>query len=707
MHGTRRKILPFFLLSAVVVSLLSAGYWLYQRSVREVIHATTVSFMEQIAEHDRQNMLNQMDSKWDALMTVTNRVGAARGYSLEEAFADLKLSVASGTFQRLYLVTEQGDVYAHTGLKEALGNMSWKDGYLAADGAFASIYRESSREHWGEYMVCGAKLPQPVQCGGERVVGIVGLVPIASIEAQMRLESFDQMGMTVIIQSSGEIVTSSTVYEADSSNNYLRFLANADLQEGESREGVQSAIQRGERQLFRFSVDGKGFYTLIEPLNDKYHSGWSLVVQLSDKVTTDQVRRLLMQSLVFFVLIGIVCLATVIFIYRKMNEVKTLRIVEQTKTKFLANMSHEIRTPLNGISGLCYLMQEHLDDRGKLSEYLQKTLVTTTYLQDIINDVLDMSKIESGQMELACRDFDLGGLLSEVGELLETQADGKGIVFTMDYQGLEQKWVKGDAIRLKQILMNILGNAIKFTPAGGAVTLTATQAPAGGNVNTTFVIRDTGCGMSQEFLQRIWQPFEQENRTIYKNGTGLGTTISKNLAEKMGGTIAVDSKPGQGAVFTVMLPLPRAAAPAPGKGQGGWHAAAGIEGKRILVAEDNELNRMILLSVLQERGCLLTEAVNGQEAVDIFEASPAHAFDLILMDVQMPVMDGYEAARRIRQCGHPDARSVPIFAVTANAFQEDLDKALAAGMDDALTKPLDIGKLLDKIGRLEMGRGTT
>ncbi len=702
MNGVKRKNFPLFLLLAVVVTLLSVGYWIYQRSVREVIHATTVSFMEQIAEHDRQNMLNQMDSKWDALMTITNRVKAAREYSLAAAFSDLKLNVVSGTFQRLYLVTDQGNVYSHTGLRTDLNDMAWKDGYLTTGGSFASIYRETSREHWGEYMVCGANLDEPVQCGGERVVGIVGLVPIASIEEQMRLESFDQMGMTVIIQSNGEIITSSTVYETDVSNNYLSFLANVSLQKGRTRANIQSALLQGERQLFRFSVDGKGFYTLIEPLNDKYRSGWNLVVQLSDKITTDQVRRLLAQSLVFFVLIGIVCLATVVFIYRQRNEVKTLRIVEQTKTKFLANMSHEIRTPLNGISGLCYLMQESLDDKAKLTEYLQKALVTTTFLQDIINDVLDMSKIESGQLELICRTLNLGKLLSEIQKLLETQASDKRIAFSMDCPDLKQAWVVGDEIRLKQVLMNLLGNAIKFTPAGGSVRLTASQTLEGGVANTTFVIEDTGCGMSREFLERIWQPFEQENRTIYKNGTGLGTTISKNLVEKMRGAISVDSKPEQGTVFTVTVPLPIAAAPVPEEEQRSVRkAAVDLKGRRILVVEDNELNRMILTSVLAEQGCLLTEAVNGREAVDLFMASPPRSFDLILMDVQMPVMDGYEAARRIRRSGHADAGTVPIFAVTANAFQEDLDRALDAGMNDAITKPLDIAKLLEKIRRIK------
>ena len=579
--------------------------------------------------------------------------------------------------------------------------MAWRDNYLNSNGSFVTIYRETSREHWGEYLVCGTRLPQPVQCGEETIAGIVGLAPIDSIVEQMRLESFDKLGVTVIMQSNGEIITSSTIYDNAISNNYLSFLENAELNDGCTQQKILAGIQKKERQFIRFSLNGESFNTLIEPLNDNYHSGWYLVIQLSNKITTEQVNRLLIQSLMFFMIIGIGLLAIVVFIHRQMDEVKTLRIVEQTKTKFLANMSHEIRTPLGGISGLCYLMQENLDNKEKLAEYLQKTITTTMFLQDIINDVLDMSKIESGQMELIRREVNLGELLSEIKSLLETQAQNKKVNFTIEHQEVIQSWIIGDQIRIKQVLMNILGNAIKFTPEGGKVALTVTQALEDEIAKTTFVIKDTGCGMSPEFLKRIWKPFEQENRTVYKNGTGLGTTISKNLVEKMQGVISVESKLEQGTVFTITIPFPISKEMSTAKGRVSQKAAFDIKGKRILVVEDNELNRMIITTILTERGCLLTEAVNGKEAVNIFEASSEHYFDLILMDVQMPVMDGYEAARCIRQSGHPDAKTIIIFAVTANAFQEDLDKALAAGMNDAITKPLNIDKLLKKIGHIK------
>lgn len=314
-----------------------------------------------------------------------------------------------------------------------------------------------------------------------------------------------------------------------------------------------------------------------------------------------------------------------------------------------------------------------------------------------------MSKIESGQLELICRNIDLNGLLSEVETLLETQARHKQIDFTVNTQGIKQKWIAGDPIRIKQILMNILGNAIKFTPEGGKVSLNAIQTLKNGTAVTTFVIADNGCGMSPEFLTRIWLPFEQENRKIYKNGTGLGTTISKTLVEKMQGSISVESKPEQGTAFTITIPFPISKERDILRERGGRETAVSIRDKHILVAEDNELNRMIVTTVLENEGCILTEAVNGKEAVDIFEAGEAGFFDLILMDIQMPEMDGYEAARRIRQSSHPDAKTITIIAVTANAFQEDLDRALAAGMNDAVTKPLDVAALIDKISRIEKG----
>lgn len=328
--------------------------------------------------------------------------------------------------------------------------------------------------------------------------------------------------------------------------------------------------------------------------------------------------------------------------------------------------------------------------------------MSASFLQSVITDVLDMSKIESGQLEIYQSETDLTALIEEVKILLESQTEKKGLQFRIDPRELTEPFVWGDALRIKQILTNLLGNAVKFTPEGGEVSPTVRQTLSGGVANTVFQVADTGCGMSQEFLERIWQPFEQERRVASQNGTGMGTTLSKTLAEKMGGTIAVESRLEKGTVFTFTLPLAvkkpsGAQRPAGETEEAGWALA----GKHILAVEDYEINRMIVVSILEEKGCVLTEARDGQEALAAFADSPPAYFDLILMDIQMPVMDGYEATRRIRALARPDAAAVPIVAMTANAFREDAEKALAAGMNDVVTKPLDIQLLLKKIAQIK------
>ncbi len=365
-------------------------------------------------------------------------------------------------------------------------------------------------------------------------------------------------------------------------------------------------------------------------------------------------------------------------------------------------MSHEIRTPLNGIVGLHYLMRSSLDDREKLEGYLKKAEISAEFLKGVITDVLDMSKIESGQLEFYPREMNLFALVEEIKILLETQAEEKGIVFQVDCAGLNKPLVLGDALRVKQVLTNLLGNALKFTPEGGHVTLTVSQEEGRETVQTLFTVADTGCGMSQEFLDKIWLPFEQERRIASQSGTGLGTTLSKTLVEKMNGTIEVESREGEGTVFRVAIPFPavqeqKAAELSAEEENSSWELA----GKQVLIVEDNEINRMILGAILEEQGCVLTEAADGAEALSVFEHSSPGFSDLILMDVQMPVMNGYEAARRIRALSRPDAEQVPIFSITANAFREDVEKALAAGMNDVITKPLDVKLLLVKIRNLK------
>lgn len=676
---------------------LGGGYWLYYRSIEQAIYSTTLSFMEQIADHDHLNIVNQIDSKTEYLQVVLERIGATRDSRFEDVIYNLGVESRAASFDTLYLITSEDEVYSSSYLKTSLQEMPWAEEFKRADGRFAIRYDEVSREKWGEFLVYGIRLTVPVSSGEKEISGVVGLVPISQIAGQMRLESFDGQGIAVVMQKSGDIITASRQYST-SDNNFLTPLERAQFKNGGSLESCREAVEQGESLFVEYSLDGNSYYALFQSLEHHAENEWYLVVRVSTQVTADQVKMLISRSVPFFLVLGILILFIAYIVYHTMNTAKVARASEQAKSTFLANMSHEIRTPLNGIVGLQYLMRQSLDDRGKLEAYLKKAEISASFLQSIITDVLDMSKIESGQLELYPKEMDLKQMIEEIHILLENQVENKGLRFDIDCKEMKEPLVLGDALRVKQILTNLLGNAVKFTPEGGEISLSVRQEVSGDLAGTVFQVADTGCGMSPEFLQRIWTPFEQEQRAASQNGTGLGTTLSKTLAEKMGGSISVESELGKGTVFTVSISFP-IAGPSGDENTSTDPADTvwTLKGKRILVVEDNEINRMIVVSILEQQGCELKEVQNGQEALAAFEISSPAYFDLILMDVQMPVMDGYEATRRIRSLPRPDARTVPIIAMTANAFSEDIENALAAGMDDVVTKPLDIKLLLKKI----------
>lgn len=692
-----RRLWVWTLILLLSFGALGGGYWLYYQSIKQAVYSTTLSFMEQIADHDHLNIVNQMDSKTEYLQVVLDRIGTARDSRFEDVIYTLGVEARTTSFDTLYLITADDEVYNSSYLKTSLQEMPWAEEFEGADDRFAIRYDEVSREKWGEFLVYGVCLTTPVSCGEKEIRGAVGMVPIAGIANQMRLESFDGQGIAVVMQKTGDIITASQQYST-TDNNFLTPLERAQFKNGGSLESCRKAVEQGESLFVEYSLDGSSYYALFQSLEHHAENEWYLVVRVSTQVTADQVRTLISRSLPFFLVLGVLILLIAYFVYHTMNTAKVARASEQAKSTFLANMSHEIRTPLNGIVGLQYLMRQSLDDPGKLETYLKRAEISAAYLQSVITDVLDMSKIESGQLELYPKEMDLRLLVEEVHILLENQMENKGLQFHVDCEELKEPIVQGDALRVKQILTNLLGNAVKFTPEGGEVSLTVRQELSGGLANTVFQVADTGCGMSPEFLQHIWQPFEQERRIASQNGTGLGTTLSKTLAEKMCGSITVESQLRKGTVFTVSIPFPVAKSfadknAANDTADTGWT----LKGKRILAVEDNDINRMIVVSILEELGCELTEAQNGQEALEMFETSSPAAFDLILMDIQMPVMDGYEATRRIRDLPRMDARKVPIIAMTANAFSEDIEKALAAGMDDVATKPLDIKLLLKKM----------
>ena len=380
----------------------------------------------------------------------------------------------------------------------------------------------------------------------------------------------------------------------------------------------------------------------------------------------------------------------------------------RAKTQFFNNMSHDIRTPMNAIVGFTSLALSHLNDREKVEGYLKKISTSSEHLLSLINDVLDMSRIESGRVSIEEKSLDLSELLSSIATIIQPVAEAKKLRFLVDVADVAGVRVVSDKLRLTQILLNLLSNGVKFTESGGELRLRVRQetgAPEG-YVRYRFVVADTGIGISKEFQNHIFESFSREQTAQVGGiqGTGLGLAITKKVVDMMGGTIRLESEEGRGSEFDVRLTFRLAAEPAASGGEAALpdraRKAFAPEGKTILLVEDNELNQEIAVAILEEAGFRVEVASDGSVAVEKMGGADAGRFDAILMDVRMPVMDGYEATRRIRAMEAPACKGIPIIAMTANAFEEDRRAAIAAGMNGHLSKPIDVKLLMETLSEV-------
>lgn len=374
----------------------------------------------------------------------------------------------------------------------------------------------------------------------------------------------------------------------------------------------------------------------------------------------------------------------------------------RAKTEFLSNMSHDIRTPINGIMGMLDIAQSDFDNRERVADCLKKMRGAATHLLSLINDVLDMSKVESGTLQMLDNPFDLRVLLDNCCAIVEGQIAEHNLTFTKQIGPFWHPFLRGSELHIRQVLINILSNAVKYTPDGGTINFCARETLCEeGLVHLRMEIRDNGIGMSEEFLQHIFEPFTQEthsSRTTYK-GTGLGMAITKKLVDQMHGSLDVESEPGKGSTFTVRLSLPLGKAMYNQEQRN--NAPSDLHGLHLLLAEDNELNREIAVALLEAQGAEITAVVNGREAVEAVKDAPPGAFDAVLMDVMMPEMNGLEATRAIREWQQkPKETGIPIIAMTANVFADDVKACLDAGMNSHVGKPLDMKLLMAEILRL-------
>ena len=391
---------------------------------------------------------------------------------------------------------------------------------------------------------------------------------------------------------------------------------------------------------------------------------------------------------------------------------QTAENANKAKTDFLSNMSHDIRTPMNAIIGITSLIRHDAGNKAKVIEYADKIDISSQHLLGIINDVLDMSKIEAGKTVFKYSDFSILDLMQELDTIFHTQIYEKQQTLTIIKENIQHEWVNGDQVHLMQIFSNLLSNAVKYTQEGGEIQFFVEECETKSSVYAKyrFLVSDNGMGMSADFKETIFDPFTRAESSVTNKvqGTGLGMAITKNLVEAMGGTIDVDSELGQGSCFEVLMDLKIAedrtvalAAQEETDEQDGNI----LQGMKFLCAEDNELNAEILTELLKIEGAECTICENGEEILKAFEQSAPGDYDMILMDVQMPVMNGYEATKAIRRSSHELAKTIPIIAMTANAFSEDIQHSLAAGMNAHVSKPVEMKVLEKTIRSIKSGGG--
>lgn len=490
-------------------------------------------------------------------------------------------------------------------------------------------------------------------------------------------------------------------------------LADTKVEDSRILQQIKSNLSSAE--VGHFKCDGSTYFGGLDRSRDYY-----IYAYVSDRmVATDMIKNMMAALIIYLVML------TAIQMFRRrsareylaeqdrrerefreqlMESAEKAEQANHAKTEFLQRMSHDIRTPINGIRGMIEIANYYKDDPDKQTECRKKIWDASGLLLELVNEVLDMGKLESGEIMLEEREFDLKKLLDSVGMVVDKQARERGITIITDGYPVEHCYLLGSPLHLRRLLMNIISNAVKYNRVGGEIRLGCCEKPSADpeTAQIEFTCADTGIGMSEEFQKHVFEPFAQERNTARSEygGTGLGMPIAKSLAEKMGGTLSFVSRQGVGTTFTLSLPFRICHAPEKRNKPKRLLQTSSIAGLHVLVAEDNRMNMEIAEFVLNVEEAFIIKAVNGEEAVRIFADSRPGEIDAILMDVMMPVMDGLEATRRIRAMKRPDARTIPIIAMTANAFAEDRQLAFAAGMDMHIAKPLEGSEMVETLERL-------
>ena len=719
--NTKKYFLPVAFAIILVVSLASGVLFLRGYLMKLTIKERSSQLEEMVAQI-RVNLDTGLQTHWNLVAGLNNAIQGAHfrdSQDVSDNIAHMENEFCTDLYGcRVMLMDAQGTAYLSDGPAGI-----WYDVSHLIDGKKRHTFVSETDNIDGSFLVFSQELDSPITMGEEHVrfTHIVLLKDIQTVKQYYTTTTYGGSAATYIIRNNGTLAYFDAAdADAISSRNIYKALREVEYVQGQSFDTVRQQLDKNGIAVANILLNKVEYYYCLTSL-DAYEMTLMLLIP-ADCVavsTMDMMNATVrIQTIVMSIMAVLLLLAVVSFVNVQRSsqrvrmeqetnkELNRLRMVAESanaaKSTFLNNMSHDIRTPMNAIIGFTNIALKQ-NPRPEVKTCLDKISDSSEHLLTLINDVLDISRIESGKIQFSPVPVDITEVADAVVNLTHGFLSNRNITFQCNLEEPETRYVLADALRIREVLVNILGNAVKFTKDGGQIRFDAAYRPGadGQHIVVCYRVADTGVGMSEEFLEHIFDEFSQEEssaRTKYK-GTGLGMAITKRYVDLMGGTITVESKKGFGSTFLVELPLEVTDEIRLQKrdSSAGSHDLTGV---KVLMAEDNDLNAEIAMIQLEELGIQVTRAADGKEAVGMFAENPAGTFDIILMDIMMPVMNGFEATAAIRSLpNRPDALLIPIIAMTANAFAEDVQASLDAGMNGHLSKPIVMDEVVKAISR--------
>ena len=725
-----------------ILSMVIAFIFLYQTYIQRVIYEERLNQMDEVTHQMFLNLEDVIETKWDCVQVQCNIVEAADIQTADDLSRYMKKITGLYEFTdskiTLLAVDDSGKYYTQDGAQGIV-----RDAYHFENSPEKISYVSNFMTTNESRMVFLQKLVHPLRLQSGQSIDYYGLYQdMRELNEYFGCDAYENHNSVYILDDHGFKLFNSNKVELIKGHNVFSVLKKMKYLHKSSFDKTEKELQENGVSYSNAILDGTEYFYVLKKMNN---AAWTLIFLVPAKYVAANTVKLVNSIMWFIVLFAFVaagCVITgIVAVLRKSqceaietereNNAKLEAVnaeltqakqaaeqafevasdASQSKSDFLASMSHDIRTPMNAIIGITSLIRHDAGNEAKVIEHADKIDVSAQHLLGIINDVLDMSKIEAGKTVFRYSDFSVLELMQELNTIFHSQIEERNQTLTLTTESIRHEWVNGDPVHLMQIFSNLLSNAVKYTPEGGKIQFLAEECETNSRVYAKyrFVVSDNGMGMSADFKDKIFDAFTREESSLTNKiqGTGLGMAITRNLVEAMGGTIDVESELGLGSCFEVYIDFKIAedrAVFSASQAEKDEPEGNILQGSMFLCAEDNDLNAEILTELLKIEGAECTICENGERILEAFEQSAPGDYDMILMDVQMPVMNGYEATKAIRRSSHELAKTIPIIAMTANAFSEDIQHSLAAGMNAHISKPVDM-KMLEKTIRSIKFRG--